>query len=752
MSDIVIKDSKTFMCTPDKCLYNADDYKIYSCYVDSLKYPDIKIGKYGTATIKGDFQELNIGVEYSITGKEEQDKYGYGYVVFNIKRPKPNSLESSRKFLYEIITPNQANVLLEVYPDIVDRIINNKLDDIDLSKTHGIKEYIFEVIKRKVIENFKLADLVNEFGGLFSVSTLKRIYDKYPSIEKLKEKIKEEPYECLCGISRVGFKTADSMLLTIEKESKKLIAKGEKPMLSFQFDLKTSYQRMAACVLYILSQNEESGNTYMDVIELKKQCQTLAKDAIHHLAAVLKDGKDILLDRETLRVSFLETYKTEKYIAEKLIDGLQYNTKWDIDVEKYRKIEEFSLTDQQLSTLQSVCDNEITVLRGFSGTGKSNSSKALINLLKANNKSYLLLAPTGRASKVLSSYTGCPASTIHRGLGYSPTDGWIYTEENPIKTDIVIVDEFSMVDVFLLKHLVEAIDFKSTKLLIIGDDAQIPSVGAGNTLYDILSSKIVPTVSLKQVFRYGTGGLSTVATDIRKSKVYLDKENNSVQTFGEDKSYIFIPSQQENLIKKIVILYKKLLEQGNTPEEILVLSCYNKGDYGTDAINKQIQSAINKQKELVKYGETEFRKDDLVIQCVNDYKAIVYNGEYNPDNTTFIANGEIGKIKTILNNAIVVDFNGISIYYSKAAMKSLKLAYSISTHKSQGCQCRNVIFVSPKAHTYMLNSNLLYVGITRTKERCFHIGDITVTNRALKKKENYDRKTWLSDLLIKYAR
>ncbi len=201
-------------------VYNSDEFKIYGCSVNSYEYPDIKIGKYNTCTIKGNFQELNLGIEYTVKAKEVSDKYGVGYEVVNIRREKPTTEASTRTFLYEILTYHQTETLLSVYPDIVDRIMNDNLDDIDLTKTKGIKEYTFNVIKQKVIENFKLAELVEEFRGLFSLSIIKKLYDKYPSVEKIKEVIRTEPYECLCNLSGIGFKTADSMLLQLEQEAK----------------------------------------------------------------------------------------------------------------------------------------------------------------------------------------------------------------------------------------------------------------------------------------------------------------------------------------------------------------------------------------------------------------------------------------------------------------------------------------------------------------------------------------------------
>ena len=738
-----------FRCVPERLVFNSDEFKIYGCSVNSFDYPDIHIGKYGTCSIKGNFQELNLGVEYMVKAKEVSDKYGVGYNIININREQPKTLAETRTFLYEILTENQADTLLSVYPDIVDRIMSNRLEDIDLNKTKGIKEYTFDVIKRKVIENFKLADLVEEFRGLFSLSIIKKLYDQYPSVEKIREVIRKEPYECLCKLSGIGFKTADQLLLTLEKESKECVGTGKNPILYFGFDLKPSYQRAKACVDYLLNENESSGNTYMYVGDLKKQFEILAPEAIGNLPIILKSDNDVIFDRELLCVCRKETYETEKYIANKIREGMSINTEWDCDCSKYRSLDGYNLTDDQCKTSEYMCQHNVVMLVGYGGSGKSSSTQAFVNMLNAYHKSFMLLAPTGRAAKVLSGYTGENAMTIHRGLGYMPGHGWGYNEEHPLMQDVVIVDEFSMVDIFLFRHLLEAIDFSRTKLLLIGDDAQIPSVGAGNVLYDLLCYNQIPTITLNKIFRYGKGGLSTAATDTREGKEYLDKNQNGMQAFGDDKSYIFMPLSQDKLVDYAVNVYKTVLKQGYNIEDIALLSCYNVGDYGTVELNKRLQNAVNPEAEAkITFGDSEFRLNDIVMNYVNDYKAMIYDEEFlDEDNTTFIANGESGKVVKILKDAMVIDYDGTLVYCPKSSMKNIRLAYAISTHKSQGGQFKAVILITPRAHTYMLNSNLLYVGISRAKEKCYHLGEIRTVNLALKKKENFDRKTLLQKFL-----
>jgi exodeoxyribonuclease V alpha subunit len=317
---------------------------------------------------------------------------------------------------------------------------------------------------------------------------------------------------------------------------------------------------------------------------------------------------------------------------------------------------------------------------------------------------------------------------------------------------VLVIDEFGMVDVFLFKRVLEAVDFNRTKLILIGDSAQIPSVGAGNILHDLLNSKIVPTVSLTKVFRYGEGGLMTIATKTRESENIVDEKSKEVQIFGQDKSYYFIPVDQDKAIKQMKQLYLKLLAQKYQPKDILVLTCYNKGDKGTIELNKQLQPLANDIKTKSKYtfGETSYYQDDLVMQCVNNYQAKIHpipENKFEEPQTMLIPNGEIGVVYEILNGAIIVDFDGIKIHYDKEDISMLKLAYSISTHKSQGGQAKVVILFTPKAHSYMLNSNLMYVGQTRAKERVFHFGEANTVNWVVKKKADLDRLTFLKQLL-----
>lgn len=740
------QENKKFNCTIERCTYDSPDYKVYSAYVDKKQYPEIKHNeKYGNVTIFGNLHHLCETQSYEVTAVEELNKYGYGYKVVNIRMDQPKSEEDVYVFLQEILTFKQASELWKNYPDIIDRVVSGNTDDIDLNKLKGIKEATFIKIKDKIIQNYALYDLVVEFGGILTISMLKKIYDEYPSIEMLKRKLREDPYKCLTRISGVGFIKADAILLELERTNK----------IKFPFDLKSSQQRCAACIEYFLIENQNNGNTKMDLRDLRKQIVKLVPTCSQHYVECLKNDY-FYYNKETYDIALRKTYDTENYIAEHIADANTNKRVWNIDYTKYRNVGDCSLSDEQVSALKCICENNIMILNGNAGSGKSMTSSAIIKMLDDNHKTFRLFAPTGRAAKVLSDYTQCPASTIHRGLGYRPPSDWGYNKECKLDCDVLIIDEFSMTDIFLFAHVIDALDFKKTKLIIIGDSAQLPSVGPGNLLHDFMNSNIIPTISLSKIFRYADGGLMKVATDVRNMKPYLNGIKEKCTVFGNAKDYSFIQSANERIVNDTVSLYRKLIKN-HKPEDILVLSAYNKGEYGTIVLNKHLQKLANpnisKSSISMQIGETTFYKDDIVIQTVNNYKAIVYIDNqftYGDDaETTFIPNGMIGKIKLISLQFAVIDYDGIEVIYKKSDMQSVMLGYAISIHKSQGGSADTVVLLTPSSHSYMLNSNLIYVGLTRMKKNLYHLGDSNAINRSVKKKENLARNTFMCHFLKK---
>lgn len=671
-------------------------------------------------------------IVYMIKAKPKNTKYGVSYEAISLRNEKPTTPEGVYNFLSAILPPTHAKVLFEEYPNIIDMVKNNEMPD--LSRLKGIKDATWARIREKILQNVVLIDIVDRFNGMFNINIIKKLYAKYSDAFAIEKKIKENPYYCLCGLSGVGFKTADEILLKMNSNG------------YFPYDLKYSEQRCYGAIDYVLRENEKNGNTRMNVIDLRDEVLLIARDCGDKLVDVIKNidnyklyygsvGKEVYISRMK---TYLDEYNIVEYVSEdlKLEDNI-----WEYDY--HNDSEDSHPTEEQISIIDKICKNRITILNGCAGTGKTFTTKLVLKMADDLNKSYVLLAPTGKAAKVLSSYTGVKASTIHRELRMLPDSG---CDNNLHDFDLVIVDEFSMVDVSLFSTLLTTIDFNKTKLLVIGDSSQLPSVGCGNILHDMLNEPTIPKVNLTKVFRYSEGGLMQVATDVRNSKKYIpsDMEFGKTLIFGDNKDYYFTNIEDDDSVGFLVKLYEKTLEKYK-PEDILVLTAYRKGDYGCVELNKhlrKIANPINQDMKYIKCGNKVMYEGDIVIQNVNNYNVDVYGS----DAPVLIANGESGIIRNISNGIAMIEFHGMLCEYTDDDIGGLDLGYAQTIHKSQGDSAKVVILLTPNAHTYMLNSNLIYVGLTRMKEKCFHIGNAKTINRAIKIKENMNRKTWFHDL------
>lgn len=747
-----------FKGTVVRNVYDSERFRIYGVEVDTKEYPFIKLNKYRNATIKGEIPVLTPGVEYEITANENSDKYGISYYVSGIKREEPMTRDGIYAFLSEVLTLNQAETLINAYPNILELVKNHEVDTIDVSKLHGIGQKSINKIVDKITENFYLYDLVSEFKGIITMPMLKKIYEKYKSAATLKQKLKYVPYSTLTKVSGIGFKKADAIILTLQEEG----------VIDFGYDIKTSKDRCAACIVYLLTENENEGHTKMNLAELRKQVFEMTPACADKFAEAIQDDA-IYYSKEDFEIARRKTYESEVNIATTIFNNIANDNVWECDAEKYRDVGEFDLSDEQLSVLDNVCKYNISILNGAAGCGKSASTQAVINMLEDQCKVYTLLAPTGKAAKVLANFTNRYASTIHRGLGYRPDEGWYYNEEHKLMSDIVIVDEVSMVDVDVFNHLVEAIDFSSTKLLMIGDNSQLPSVGCGNILHDFMQSGLIPTVSLSKIFRYGDGGLLKVATDIRMGKEYLNKDmKKSTTPFGTSADYVFMDIPKENAVSKAVSTYKKLIDDGCNVEDVQVITAKNKGDYGTIKLNSLLQKVANPNygcDERMLYGDVAYYKGDFVVENKNNYKAPLSEDYMTREEleelelakvrgiegvelpTAFVANGESGIIKNATKNFVDIDFNGVVVRYDRDMIPMINLGYAITCHKSQGSSINNVILVTTQSDIFMLNSNLVYVGCTRARKRCFHIGSVDTMNKVVHKKANFTRHTFMQQLL-----
>ena len=633
----------------------------------------------------GEIHELDYNTPYVFTGiPQKGGKYGVTYRIISYRRNKPKTQQEVYTFLQSILTSNQADVLYKEYPDIIERVTENK--PVDLSRLKGIGEATFIKIKDKIIENFMLLDLINEFKGCLSLSLLRQMYDKYTNIEIIRSKIIKDPYKFLCELSGVGFKTADEILLNLEKTGS----------IKFEYDLKTSLQRCTSCISYCLRENENNGSTRIELVELSKHVKNTTPECFQHFVEAIKNpmfyvGSD---DHEETSVSLVQTYNVEKYIYNTIKNSTNIDNKWHFDIEKYRTVNDSKLTDSQMNALKNLCENQFSILVGYSGTGKSYSVQAITNMLREEGRTFTMMAPTGKASKVLSAYTGYNVTTIHMGLGFIPPDQWSFNETNKIKSDVIIVDESSMIDIFLFKRLISAIDFQRTKLLLIGDPAQLPSVSCGNLLHDLLALKFVKRTMLTEVFRYGEGGLMKVATDVRNCKQYIDKMDGRTKVFGDNKDYIFMNFDKQSGLEVLLQTYKTALQKYDV-KDVSVLMAYRKGEFGTVNVNKMLQKIANKNarennEEYVEAKGTKFYVGDIVMQTRNNREARLVREEQfgnneiyyeQSDTMVMIANGESGVIEVIQDGLVVINFNGLRIAYEKKDMQDVDLGFSCTVHK-----------------------------------------------------------------------
>lgn len=725
--------------------YSSENYKMYAVDVDRDKYPDIKFTVYGNAIIGGNLHSLTCDAEYYIKAEEKNGAKGYKYEVQNIRKTDLKNENDVYIFLQEILTFNQASELYKHYPNIVDLVVSGRSNEVDLNKLHGIKQYTFNIIKDKIIENYALFDLIAEFKGVMTISMMKRLYDKYPSIEKIRIEMKNHPYKCLCGLSRVGFKTADVLLLEMEKQG----------VVKFAYDLRSSKERCYACMLYFLEENQtNNGNTKMNLLDLRKQVDKLTPACVHNFVDCIKENeKDIYYNIETMDIALRKTYELEKFVANELVRRL-INNKWYFNVNKYRNVDGIDLSDEQMGLLKSVCENNITVLTAPAGAGKSFSTKALINMMKDNDKTFLLASPTGKAAKRLSEYTGEIARTIHRTLCFQ---NGVFTknEEDQLDADLVLLDEVGMTDIWLFAQLLKAIPDR-TKIVLVGDKYQLNSIGCGALLRDLISTDFIPQVNFTKIFRMGKGGVLTACTYVRENHKFITE--NKLTQLGEDKSYTFIPIDPDHMNNKIVELYKELLKKYSS-KDITVISSYNVGKNGCLILNQLLHPIANpnanENNECVKVKQDKldvcYYVGDSVISNVNNYQARIYLGDMITDETCFVTNGSQGYVTKVFSTGyqkgLVINFDGVEVYYSYGDLSMIKHGFAVSVHKMQGSQNKIIIFCCPSSHVYFLSNNMLYTAISRAEKYVFHFSDEHTINVAMKKSDSEKRQTMLQNLL-----
>ena len=708
-------------------------YKVYSVEV-SKEYQRLVEYK-ENIVVSGTCPELNIGSRYSmVCSKIMQGKYQGSYKIEQMVFANLLIQEDKNKTILESLGYAEITIqnMLQAYPNICDLIVENKIDKIDISKIKNFNEKNLNNLIAKIQKNARELYLILNFQEYkFTFAIARSILNKYnKNIEKFKTSLEKDPYKTLCDIQGMGFKKADKLILEC------------KP------NLIDSKYRIISAIEHIVQENQINGSTYMPIMECYNLAKNLVPECIKQFNEILKANDRLYIDDIKKVISLKSTYDTEKYLATKLLEGVNIKKNYDFNFKKFDKnINGDMLTEQQIEILPILEKYSVSILCGYAGTGKSTSINAVTQMLKENGKDFLLIAPTGRASKVLSENTGEIAGTIHR----------MVLNNSMIECDFVICDEATMIDIFLMKELISRIDFNRTSLLFVCDPAQLSSVGCGNVLSDMINSNKFPLVFLDRVFRYEEGGISYIATKVRKGENYLhtgDKHNNIIK-FGSNKDYLFIETSDDNIDKQIAKIYHQLIEKGRLDiNEIVILSAYNSGKYGTVILNNQLQELINPKtpnnktvfSKRIDNTNIDFRIGDKVIQIKNDYNVPLNTDDINE--TVNIFNGEDGIIIDANETFLIVKFNEVETRYDKSMLSNLMLGYAITIHKSQGSTFKNVIIVSPTAHTYFSNRNLLYVATTRARNKVIHIGSANLVNSSLKKNESQIRNTFLKDLLL----
>jgi exodeoxyribonuclease V alpha subunit len=548
------------------------------------------------------------------------------------------------------------------------------------------------------------------------------------------EKIQENPYRLVDDIWGIGFKTADQIALKLGLE-------------------RHAQDRIKAGILYAITQATEGGHLYVEVPELKETAieileladtqghQEMLKSALTSLYQ--EDKVKLISHNDKHYLSLPQFYYSERGIAQKILRLLQHTPatkKFDIDA-IYRNIRiaderGIELNEDQQRGILSCLQNKATIITGGPGTGKTTLVKRLIHTLETNHVRFKLAAPTGRAAKRLFESTGKNTETLHRLLEFTPgAMTFARNEHNALEIDYLIVDEASMIDVFLMHAIMKALPWNAT-LILIGDIDQLPSVGAGNVLKDMIESGKVATVRLTQIFRQAQNSLIIVnAHRINHGEFPLSFIP------GSKKDFVYLKEDvPENIFPILRKLYEQQLPQtGIDPADSIVLVPMNRGIVGTQRLNQELQMILNPAenpaKQATQFG-TVYKVSDRVMQIRNNYDKFVFNGDI----------GTITDINTI-DHELTVAFGERNLTYDFTELNELTLSYAVSIHKSQGSEFSCVIIPIFMQHFILLQRNLIYTAITRAKKLCILIGQSKAIAMGIRNDKGTKRLTFLKEFL-----
>lgn len=720
-------------CIPVREMFHDEvqEYRILAC---ELLESDVKIelNKYGNFSLSGkNLEELQLDQEANIViSPDSKSKYPGSYIMLGYQGIGFNEgkIEIDPAFEVEILGRlmgmNQARYVNDAYPNFVHMVLNGQEDEIDYHNIFNVgkkrlPDYI-DKVKRDCHSILFYPTCYQK--GIESQGAISRLAEAYKTPEGLEQEMSIHPYMIYMDVAGYSFDRADRLV------------KAHYP------NMLDSVERCERATIKVLKENEETGDTRLSVRILVEELKELVPETKDHIKEVITNNPLFFYDEERKRVALMATYMAECTIADHIKRRLaDKRITPKMNWRDYTEVDGFTCTEEQSKILQMVADGaRIALLTGSAGCGKTSSMRALIRMLEAHGKTYQLLAPTGIAARRLNEATDRPASTIHMAL----------TMGIP-KTEYIILEESSMIAVHLLASLLNGIGY-NPNLVFICDEAQLASISCGNIVQDIIDSGVMPHANLTKVFRYGTSGLATIATDTRNGKIE--------HLF--DKYPDFKCVESDDSMEQILLEYENLLRQGYKKNDILILSPFNKGDKGTYVINQRIQKEFNNHEYTpIEYkhplGKIQFKIGDKVLNTKNNYSMpCIHIDEdgYESERKMFCANGDIGIVRDYRKlddsrNALVVEFdNGIALVSGKD-IGHLILGYAVSCHKAQGLGYKAVLVVIAPQHKRMLSRNLCYVALSRAQERMTLISDQDTIYEALKIQENLERDTYLADLL-----
>ncbi|QEK11302.1 ATP-dependent RecD-like DNA helicase [Crassaminicella thermophila] len=671
-------------------------------------------------TVVGYMPILNTGETFAFSGKWiVHPTYGEQLEVASYRQVMPNTLEGIEKYL-------SSGIIKGIGPKLAKKIVESfgkETLDIMQYRPHLLTQVngIGESKARKIVEAFKEQRELSEvmlFLGEYGISPnyAIKIYKQYK--DKTIQFIQENPYRLADDIFGIGFKIADA------------IAKR------MGIDPRSPYRVMCG-TKYLLTQYNLEGHTYTPREELIKQTakildvgEELVEDALVKLAL----NNEIHLENleGEIVVFAMPYFYAESYVCKKLIEMAQVSLKplsedLDKEIQEIEEIEEIVLANNQRQAIKEAANNGVLVITGGPGTGKTTTINSIIKMFENHNLSIALAAPTGRAAKRMSEATGKEAKTIHRLLEYAYIEeaGMDFgkNEEDPLPSDVVIIDEMSMVDIRLMKGLMKAL-LPGTRLILVGDVDQLPSVGAGNVLRDIIDSNVIKVVKLDKIFRQAQESMIIVnAHRINKGEYpYINKK---------EKDFYFIKKKnQEHIVQTIKELCKERLPNFSDCDpikSIQVLTPIKKGQAGMYQLNNHLQAILNppspyKQEKEMK--DKIFRVGDKVMQMKNNYN-LKWKTIDEEDEGEGIFNGDLGYIYKIDHEEkeMIVQFDEDKLVtYDFSQLDELELAYCITIHKSQGSEFPIVVMPIFWGPPMLLTRNLLYTAVTRAKELVVMVG------------------------------